>query len=51
MIHAHTYILRVKSLPSVIESGASLPTWMPFPGEFPSALEGEIAAREALAKS
>jgi len=46
--HAHTYIIRVQSLPSIIQAGAPVPNWMPFPQEFPAALAGEIAARTAL---
>jgi hypothetical protein len=45
--HARTYIIRFKALPDIISSGADLPQWKTFPEKFPSALEGEIAARRA----
>jgi hypothetical protein len=50
LVHAHTYVIRIQNLPSVVASGAALPSWKPFPTDFPGALESEIAARSALAK-
>jgi hypothetical protein len=43
--HAHTYILRVQSLPAVIETGAPFSRWKQFPAGFPPALLEEIAKR------
>jgi|KBSSwiStaDraftv2_1062776.scaffolds.fasta_scaffold1251986_2 hypothetical protein len=43
--HAHTYIIRVQALPKIIETGAPLPSWKPFPQGFPLALQHEIAKR------
>jgi hypothetical protein len=52
--HANTYMIRFKALPSIIKTGApfprtgaAFPSWKPFPEKFPSALEKEIAARQA----
>lgn len=43
--HAHTYIIRVQALPNIISTGAPLPSWKPFPQNFPIALREEIAIR------
>jgi hypothetical protein len=44
--HAHTYGIRFKAVPTIIVSGAPLPSWKTFPAGLPSALDEEIAARQ-----